>query len=197
MKHAERKCRKFHMGEVPYFPGLADKARKLIFWRLMFRKKQGAKINTKYLRRWAKKIDFQGSIAISNYTLDTIKKNLGKAYSNYQKIKKQAWECRRSFLMELQEKYEGEEKARIKDIRKREENKNQWRIWKFVSSDLRSTAVLAVETIKEVQKIRISERVELERAIMECLSKRFSLTTNSFSISSTFTSSVGYLAERK
>ena len=99
--------------------------------------------------------------------------------------------------MELQEKAEGKEKARIKDIRKREENKNQWRIWKFVSSDLRSTAVLVVETIQEGQKIRISERVELERAIMECLSKRFSLTTNSFSMSSTFTSSVGYLAERK
>ena len=27
MKHAERRCCKFHMGEVPYFPGLVDKAR--------------------------------------------------------------------------------------------------------------------------------------------------------------------------
>ena len=113
------------MGDVPYFPGLKEKERKLIFWRLIYRKKQGAKIKIKYLCRCAKTINFLGSIATNSYTLESIKCKLEQAYKTYHVIKQQAWECRRLFLFELQEKAEGKEKSRIKDIRKREEIKYQ------------------------------------------------------------------------
>ena len=89
------------------------------------RKKQGAKINIKYLRRCAKNIKFLGNIAINSYTLECIKCKLKQLYKAYQVIKKQAWECRRSFLSVLQEKAERKEKSRIKDNRKREEIKYQ------------------------------------------------------------------------
>ena len=56
--------------------------------------------------------------------------------------------------------------------------------------------MLAVEATQEGKTVKILERVQLERAIMQCLSKRFSLTTNLLSMSTTFTSSVGYLAEK-
>mgnify|MGYP003328250074 CR=1 FL=1 len=55
------------MGEVPYFPDLATKARTVIFWKMMYRRKLGAKLKMKHLRAWAKRIQYVGSVARSAY----------------------------------------------------------------------------------------------------------------------------------
>ena len=69
MKYAEKKCRKFNMGQVPYFPGLSHMALTLIFWKAMMRKAKDAKVKSTYLRRVAKKINFISSIRPSDYSL--------------------------------------------------------------------------------------------------------------------------------
>ena len=58
MTRAEAKCRKFNMGRVPYFPGLAMKAMNVIFWKAIKRRKEGAKVKIEYLKRLAKKQNF-------------------------------------------------------------------------------------------------------------------------------------------
>ena len=50
MELAEKRCRRLHMGVVPYFPGLALKAQTIVFWIMMYRRKLGAKIKMKVLR---------------------------------------------------------------------------------------------------------------------------------------------------
>ena len=46
------------MGVVPYFPGLARKATKLIFWRALKRRALGARVKLKYLRRMRKLFEY-------------------------------------------------------------------------------------------------------------------------------------------
>ena len=55
------------MGEVPYFPSLAKKARTVIFWRMMYQRNLGAKVKMKHLHVWAKRIQYGGSLARDSY----------------------------------------------------------------------------------------------------------------------------------
>ena len=73
---------------------------------------------------------------------------------------------------------------------------NQWRIWKIVSGNKISAAVIVVE-ITKAGKRGINERNKVEREIMTCLSKIFSLTNNNSTMKQEFTSKIGYLAETK
>ena len=55
---------------------------------------------------------------------------------------------------------------------------NQWRIWNVVSGNKISAAITAVEITSNGNKVKVNNREEVEREIMKCLSKRFSLTNN-------------------
>ena len=101
MKYAEKKCRKFHMGQVPYFPGLAHMAHTLLFWKTMLRKARGAKVKTSYLRRAANKINCIDSIMVSDYSVRDLQNNVDVARDSYNLLKKQAWNNRRVFITEL------------------------------------------------------------------------------------------------
>ena len=90
----------------------------------------------------------------------------------------------------------GKQKEIIRAIQKREEIIQQWRIWKAVKGDNKGGAVTAVEVKLSDTITKYSTREEVEREIMNCLSKRFSLTNNNSSMSSRFTSVVGFLAEK-
>ena len=147
----------------------------------------GAKVKMKYLRTWAKKIKFTGSLNKIQYSAEQLMSRLRRSHKSYEMAKKQAWECRRTFLAELEEKVDDKDKARIRDIRKREDTKHHWSIWKILSATTQGAAVLAVEIQQDGQAVRITERRELERAIMQCLSKWFSLTYQNPSMNSLFT----------
>ena len=196
MKYAEKRCRKFHMGQVPYNPGLTQMALTVIFWRLMKRKFLGAKVNKKYLKRIAKKINFNGSLNIDSYTQAELDDNIQTTSTLYNAQKKNAWKHRINFLNELIKAAVGTQKGIIKAIRKREEIIQQWRIWNAVKGDNKGGAVTAVEVKRSDRTIKYSTREDVEREIMNCLSKRFSLTNNNSSMSSRFTEVVGYMAEK-
>ncbi len=113
-------------------------------------------------------------------------------------IRKKAWECRESFITTLIEEAEGKNKTIIKEIKKkREEMSNQWRIWNVVSGNKISAAITAVEITSNGNKVKVNNREEVEREIMKCLPRRFSLTNNNSTMEKKFTSKVGYLAEKE
>ena len=82
----------------------------------MYRRKMGAKVKMKYLRTWAKKIEYKGSLSKTQFNVDQLRDRLSRSQKAYNMAKKQAWECRRSFLAELEEKADDKDKARIRDI---------------------------------------------------------------------------------
>ena len=118
MTRAEAKCRKFNMGRVPYFPGLAMKAMNVIFWKAIKRRKEGAKVKIEYLKRLAKKAEFYGNLSKEVLTLDIIKVKVKQAEKAYMEIKQKAWECRESFITTLINESEGKNKTIIKEIKK-------------------------------------------------------------------------------
>ena len=196
MKYAEKKCRKFHMGQVPYFPGLSHMAQTLIFWKAMMRKAKGAKVKNPYLRRLAKRINFLGSNRTRDYSLRDLQNNVNMARESYNSLKKQAWNNRRVFVTELIEAAEGKQKGVLRAIQKREEIIHQWRIWNMVSKNNTGGAIVAVEVTRYQSTVRYSDQEIVEREIMRCLSKPFFLTNRNSSMSSGFTSTVGFMADK-
>ena len=119
MERAESKCRKLNMGMVPYFPGLAMKAISVIFWKAIKRREEGAKVSIKYLIRMAKTAEYHGNLSKGILTLEIITQMVNDAEKEYMAIKKQAWECRETFITKLIEEAEGKNKTILKEIKKK------------------------------------------------------------------------------
>ena len=62
--------------------------------------------------------------------------------------------------------------------------------------ETRCSSYISVEVTKTGETIKINERNEVEREIMTCLSKRFSLTNDNLTMGNNFISQIGYLAEK-
>ena len=82
-----------------------------------------------------------------------------KLENEYIAIKKQALECRESFIATLIRQAKGSNKTKFKEIRKREEMSNQQRTWKIASGNKLSVAVasVGVTIASEMVKIKINE----------------------------------------
>ena len=171
------------------------KANSVIFWKVEEKKENESNVNLRYLIRMAKIVEYHGNLSKRELSLEIIDEMINKSEEEYMAIKKQAWECRESFI--LTEQAEGTNKTKLKEIRKRDEMSNQWRIWKIVSGNKMGTAVIAVKVPRAGGKVIINERNEVERKIMICLSKRFSLTNDNLIMEQECTSKIGYFAEKE
>ena len=60
-----------------------------------------------------------------------------------------------------------------------------------------SAEITAVEVTQAGKKVKINEINKVEREIMTCLSKRFSLTNDNSTMEDDFTSKIGYLAKKE
>ena len=93
---AERKCRKFKTGQVPYSPEDVQRYGKEIrLWSMIIAKKSGKKVSTRLIARHAH------SISISNYmshSVDALKKLRASAWKNYRANKPTAKIKRIAFL---------------------------------------------------------------------------------------------------
>ena len=131
----------------------------------------------------AKKINFLSSIRTGDYSLRELQNKVDRARDTYNSLKKQAWNNRRVFVTELIEAAEGKQKGILRAIQKREDRIHQWRIWNMVSKNSTGGAVVAVEVTRNQSAVRYSEQEGVEREIMRCLSKHFSLTNKNSSMS--------------
>ena len=59
MLQAERKCRKLHMGKVPYSPQLAIQVNRVVLVQALQRKVLGAKVKQATIKRLAKKAEVE------------------------------------------------------------------------------------------------------------------------------------------
>ena len=98
----------------------------------MYRRNLGAKVKMKHLRAWAKRIQYSGSSARYAYNKDYLLIKIKKRTQSICNCEKAGMGMQEGVLETSTRWAEGKEKKRIKDIRKREENKHQWRIWKNI-----------------------------------------------------------------
>ena len=77
------------------------------------------------------------------------------------------------FLATLIEDAKGSHRTKLKNMTKREETHNQWKMWKIVSEGKLGAASTVVEGTKAGETVKINKRKEVEREIITRLSKRF------------------------
>ena len=94
-KFADKKCRKFRMGGIPYSVELAMARKRIELWKSIISWKLGRRINMKYIKRLEKKVGIYGG---RHTSLVEAKLTLAKTFTDYWDIKRQADELRITFL---------------------------------------------------------------------------------------------------
>ena len=112
-KYADKKCRKFRMGGVPYSIELTEARTKIEMWKTIISWKLGRRINIKYLRRLEKKAGLQGS---RNTNLREAKIALAQSFTDYWDVKRQADELRVTFLQKKAKELAKDKKLEVNNV---------------------------------------------------------------------------------
>jgi len=76
---AEKQCRKFKMGQVPWTPDLTRKIYRILYWKGVISRVLGRRIGTSVLHSRAHKAGLQHSLAVIHLPMETLKNNVAKA----------------------------------------------------------------------------------------------------------------------
>ena len=129
MKEAEKSCRHLYCGAVPWSPELHLASMRIRLWLLLIRKLSGRKVDTKYLRRVAKKAVEAAPVTAST-SVQQAEQQLLEAKQHYKSIKATAKHRRVTHLQGLAlaraaEGWEAEAMA-IATMTQRERQREQW-----------------------------------------------------------------------
>ena len=95
IKHADKKCRKLMMGQVPYSNVLQSCRLKISLWNAALTRKRGCKFSLKKMKRLEKRCNKYNTHL---HTEEWISSSLEQAKKNYKKKKKKAAKLRLKFL---------------------------------------------------------------------------------------------------
>ena len=147
MISAEKKCRKFHKGNVPFSPQLSKVGLVIRLWSLVIRHHLGANINTRYVRRIARKCSVE---RVLSTTLANARVAHEKAITDYKKLKRSANRLRQEFLRERADMTKNPKaKKEIIQIMKREEIRRSWRTVNQGRGKQRLKGISTVEILQE------------------------------------------------
>jgi len=85
---AEKQCRKFKMGKVPWTPDLTKKIYQILYWKGVISQVLGRHVGTLVLRTRARKGGLQHSLQVLQSPMEQLQSKLAKAYRQYQRTKK-------------------------------------------------------------------------------------------------------------
>jgi len=196
MLHAEKKCRKLHMGNVEFSDEVNKRGKIMSLWKLVIRLKEGRIISRSKIKRMAKSCGITRPLSTS---IEEAKTNYSKAKKGYIKCKPYAQELREIYLEGKANMYDMKGKRKEMEIVKRlireEQQRLSWRIInKYTKAD-RAAGVTKVEVCKEGKWVQMDTKTLVEKAIMEELMKRFRLTDNSPMMSGPLRLLIGLLAD--
>ena len=169
MNKAERKCRKLHMGAIPWSPELQQARNMVQYTKLTLRRKRGRKISARYLMRLSKKVGVNYE-TVSNRKLEKL---LYEALQTYKAMKKEAKQIRESFLEYLATNLEAEGKGKkaqiVRNLKTIEEQRVTFRRLRHLSKkfggNLNTTSVII--THPSGQKVEITEKDQMEKEIIK------------------------------
>jgi hypothetical protein len=93
--YADKRCRKLHMGGVPFSADLAKARSHIELWKAIVAWKMGKKHNMKHIQRLEKKCNKSGC---RDTTLKEAKDNKALSFQHYWEVKRQAQNLRTTFL---------------------------------------------------------------------------------------------------
>ena len=168
MKYAEKKCRKFHSGNIPWSPTIQLIRDQKLYIKLTIRQKKGYRVGARYLMQLSKKAGFN----LVTSTIEECGKHLQKATANYKTAKLEANETRKSFLTSLAEAKEkngeGKKANIIKQLKKTEEQRATYRgltpLRKKFQQNLGTTSV--VVTMPDNTTVELTDQEGMVKAIV-------------------------------
>ena len=168
MQTAERKCRKLHMGALPWSPTLQHARDMVQYVKLTLRRKRGRNVSARFLMRLSKKVGVN-YVDISNRKLEKL---LYEALQTYKQLKKEAKTMRESFLEYLATNLEKEGKGKkaniVRNLKTIEEQRVTFRRLRHLSKkfggNLNTTSVII--THPSGQKVEITEKDQMEEEII-------------------------------
>jgi len=172
---AEKFCRKFKKGAVPWSPRLQLLRDTIAFWNAVVKKSSGRQVSSGVLKRLASKIGWNASTSLPT---NIAQNHRIKALKNYYNEKRNGQTYRQTFLEGLAERIarqEGSTKEKIlKQIRNREKIKQQFsRIRRILGkvNDCKLRSVIAPDA--GGQPTEYSLRDDVEGACIEEACRRF------------------------
>ena len=168
MKIAEKKCRKLHMGAVPWSPAIQNARDAIKYAKLIIRRRAGRKVGARTLIRLQKKLGY----SYEKVATSQLGGLLDDAYKYYKALKKDATSLREAHLDSLAEALEtagkGKKAQIIRDLKQREEQRTTFRKLKIINpkhaENLSTTSV--VLTLPSGERKEITGKVEMVKAII-------------------------------
>ena len=136
MNKAERKCRKLHMGALPWSPALQHARNMIQYLKLTLRRKKGRRVSAWYLMRLSRKV----GVNCENVSKTKLAKLLYEAIQVYKATKKDASKHREKFLeylaAALEKEGQGKKANIVRNLRKIEEQRTTFRRLRHLSKSL-------------------------------------------------------------
>ena len=175
MVKAEKKCRKLHMGAVPWSPTIQAARDKVQYIKLTLRRKKGRNVGARFLMRLSKKV----GLNYCHTSITKLAKKLYEALQDYKRKKKEAHNLRESFLeylaSSLEKDGQGKKASNIRNLKQIEEQRTTFRRLRHLSKkfgdNLSTTSVII--THEDGTKVEISGKEEMESAIIAENIKKF------------------------
>jgi len=179
---AERHCRKFKMGAVPWTPDLTQKIYRILYWKGVASRVKGRRIGTSVLRSRARKAGLQHTLDAIHLPMVTIEQNIARAIKQYHNIKQDS-NRRDTWLgqmIDAQAKATGKTRKRLwQQIRHRERIQLTARQVKLALGKVTNHRPLALVSEPNPMGIRheCSTRPALEQACLAEAGRRFTQAT--------------------
>ena len=196
MLKAEKKCRKFNAGEVPFSPICSNLSKAIQFLKTAIKKKQGKNVSSRKLERMAKK----AKMPLLNWrscSIEYLQYILKNKESENISAKAKSLEMRKSYIHKIAEeasRIEGHPLPRIlKELRMREQSRSDARKIKKVISDPRAgglNRIIAPNPSTGVREELLNER-EIVGACIRENKKKYFQTYNTPSLMEPLLSEIG------
>ena len=169
INYAEKRCRKFKAGNVPYTPDLSNAGKTINVWNNVIRKKNGHNISSTYIKRIGKQVNIYRPMDLSLTDCEHERK---MALNKYYKLKKRATTDRVQFIKDLaaQQAALGNESVSnaILRLNKNEELRASYKRIKFVTKPFYGATEKTLITNRHTQEETITkDKIEIERAICQ------------------------------
>jgi hypothetical protein len=180
IKLADLKCRKLHMGEVPFSAKYKELTSKIELWKAVVKKKRHCKFSQSKLRRLERMTGVDNSLHCS---LPQALEKERECYLAYWDLKKHARHERQTFLEQKARSIATESGGRtasiIKQLISREKQREASRRIKCTLHQIRNSGVTKVEIGGDnMETVEITTKTGIERACMDENRNKFQQTQN-------------------
>ena len=166
MSLAEKKCRRLHMGNIPFSAAYARSRDEIDLWTALKKRHQGRHCDLRKTLRLLRRLEIEDEF----FPIEIIIKKLDDAWDTYRAVRKDGKKFRQDFvdgLAEAQAEAQNiPKKTALQNIQHREAQRSSARTVKYVLMKLNGGGTSMVVIIRNGETVEITTKEELEQALL-------------------------------